>query len=120
MKIKKKDVNIKVKDVLDCKFIKGAMNNDECYKVLSKIRSSPAYWESKKKQLLAMIRQLGKPTFFITVSAAEHSWPELLKMLLNLSTGKNVSDLEILNLNDYENTSLIRNDPVTCLSLIHI
>lgn len=50
----------------------------------------------------------------MTVSAAEHSWPELLKMLVMLSTGRHVSDLDIVNLNDYDKTSLIRNDPVTC------
>lgn len=111
---KRNDINIKVKDVLDGKFINEAIKSNECYKVLSQIRLCPAFWERKKKELLATVRQLGNPTFFMTVSAAEHSWPELLKMLVMLSTGQNVSDLEILNLNDYDKTSLIRNDPVTC------
>lgn len=46
---KRNNINIKVKDVLDGKFINEAIKSNECYKVLSQIRSSPAYWERKKK-----------------------------------------------------------------------
>jgi len=55
-----------------------AINDDEGYALLKGIRSSPAYWESQLKKLLGMVRQLGIPTFFITVSAAETKWNELL------------------------------------------
>ncbi|VEN59518.1 unnamed protein product [Callosobruchus maculatus] len=38
--------------------INDIMRYDAGYKVLNQVRSSPSYWESKKKHLLAMIRQL--------------------------------------------------------------
>jgi len=43
---------------------------------------------SEKKELMAMIRQLGPPTFFLTLSAAEKNWPELLKYLKENQTKK--------------------------------
>jgi len=36
---------------------------DEGYRILNSIRSSPAHWESEKKDM-AMIRQFGIPSFF--------------------------------------------------------
>ena len=44
---------------------------DEGYRVLKNLRRSPAYFEWCKKDLFAMIRQLGNPTWFCSFSAAE-------------------------------------------------
>ncbi|GFT22644.1 helitron_like_N domain-containing protein [Trichonephila clavipes] len=38
-----------------------------------------------QKDLFAMLRQLGKPTVFFTISANEIKWPKLLKILHGLS-----------------------------------
>jgi len=59
-------------------FIEGLLQKDEGYAVFKNIRASPLYWKEKSKSVLAMVRQLGKCTFFITVSAAETKWSELL------------------------------------------
>lgn len=42
------------------------------------------YWAKTKKDLFAMLRQLGKPTLFLTVSANETGWPDLIKTLCRL------------------------------------
>ena len=39
--------------------------------------SSPPYVEHKRKDLMAMISQLGIPTLFISLSAADTKWLEL-------------------------------------------
>ena len=55
-------------------------------KFMSDIRSSPMFWAKKRKEIFAMIRQLGIPEFFITFSPSERDWPELiveLEKLLN-------------------------------------
>ena len=49
------------------------------------LRNSPAYFDRKKKNAFAMIRQLGFPALFVPQSAAETKWFELLQAL-----GKNV------------------------------
>ncbi|KAL7725677.1 hypothetical protein ACLKA6_013293 [Drosophila palustris] len=51
--------------------IDSLIRHDEGYRVLKGIRTSPAHWEAEKKKVMAMIRQIGLPTFFITLSAAE-------------------------------------------------
>ncbi|KAJ1524609.1 hypothetical protein ONE63_011093 [Megalurothrips usitatus] len=47
----------------------------------SNVRGSKTYWKSKSKELLEMIEQLGMPTVFFTVSAADFHWPGLFKLL---------------------------------------
>ena len=43
---------------------------DEGYYIFRTIRNSPAYFETKKKDVMAMVRQLSIPTiFFLTVSS---------------------------------------------------
>lgn len=58
--------------------------HDDGYKVLRTLRGSPPYWEQAKKDLFAMIKQLGIPTWFCSFSAAETKWIPLLKCLWKL------------------------------------
>ena len=67
--------------LLSKEFIENLIQHDDGFRMLKGIRSSPAFWEAQKKKALGMIRQLGKPTLFITLSAAETKWPELLSSL---------------------------------------
>jgi hypothetical protein len=70
-------------------FIEGLMQKDEGYAIFKNIRSSPLYWKEKSKSVLAMVRQLGKCTFFITLSAAETKWTELLVSKFHVDYFKN-------------------------------
>ena len=45
------------------------------------MRSSKGYWQKRSIELKNMVRQLGKPTIFITLSAADYHWPDLFKLL---------------------------------------
>lgn len=65
---KVKGQSIKVSDTLNNECIDDLIKHDAGYRMLSKIRTSPAYWENIKKKSFAMIRQLGPPTFFLTLS----------------------------------------------------
>ena len=51
---------------------------DEGYYIFCTIRNSPAYFESKKKDVMAMVCQLGIPTIFFSLSAADTRWSNLL------------------------------------------
>ena len=48
------------------------------YRIFKTIRNSPPYFECKRKELMAMIRQLGIPTIFFSLSAADTRWTNLL------------------------------------------
>ena len=73
--------------------VKKLIQRDEGYRFLTHIRGTPAFWESSKRDLFAMIRQLGIPTFFVTFSAADRRWIEIDNAIL-VSQGKPAMTLE--------------------------
>lgn len=87
---------------------------DEVFKFLRALRGSPPYFECAKKDLFAMIRQLGPATLFRSFSSAETHWIHLLRILGKLVDGKEYSDNELENLNWEQKCRLIQSDPVTC------
>lgn len=87
---------------------------NEGFQVLRNLRGSPPYWEKAKKDIFAMIRQLGLPTWFCSFSAAETKWIPLLKCLGELIENVSYSDDEILNMSWEHKSKLIKADPVTC------
>jgi hypothetical protein len=56
---------------------------DEGYFIFRTLRNSPVYLEKRKKDVFAMIRQLGLPTWFGSFSSADTKWNDLLKVLGN-------------------------------------
>ena len=87
---------------------------DEGFKFLRALRGSPPYFEKAKKDLFAMIRQLGTASLFCSFSSAETQWTHLLKILGNLVDNKEYTNEEINNFNWEERCRLIQSDPVTC------
>lgn len=77
------------------------------------LRGTPAYWEKSLRDLHAMVRQLGKPTFFITFSAAEMRWPEVIEAV-KAQQGQQV-DFSTLDWN--EKCDILRSNPVTVMRM---
>ena len=90
------------------------INLDEGFRVFRNLRGSPPYFERCKKDLFAMIRQLGNPTWFCSFSAAETRWIHLIKILARLIDNKNYSDDEVTQMTWQKKSELIQKDPVTC------
>ena len=61
-----------------------------------------------------MIRQLSLPTWFMSLSAADTRWPDLLKKLAKLNDRIDYLEKELENLSWQEKTKLVQKDPVTC------
>ncbi|XP_075170221.1 uncharacterized protein LOC142242518 [Haematobia irritans] len=101
-------------DVLNDHFVQDLIQHDEGYHILKGLRSAPAHWEAEKKKVLAMIRQFGLPTFFITLSAAESQWPELIVVLVKILENKDITEEEALGYSTQRKYDLIRSDPITC------
>jgi hypothetical protein len=83
------------------------------FRELEKLRTSPDYIEGLRKNLFAMIRQLGPPTFFVTLTSVERLWTPLIEALYKL----NAKQLNLPDFNNLDSThiaELIRSDPVTC------
>ena len=96
----------------------GALDNmihhDQGFKFLRAVRGSPPYFEKAKKDIFAMIRQLGTASLFCSFSSAETQWTHLLRILGKLVDNKTYTDTELENLNWEEKSRLIQSDPVTC------
>ena len=87
---------------------------DEGYKFLNALRGSPPYFEKAKKDLFAMIRQLGTATLFCSFSSAETQWLHLLRILGQIIDHKQYKDEELEKFNGEDRCRLIQSDPVTC------
>ena len=58
-----------------------------------------------------MVAQIGCPHFFITLSAADMSWPELFRIIAR-QNGQLLTDEDIAAMSYEEKASMLRNDPV--------
>ncbi|KAK8772115.1 hypothetical protein V5799_024642 [Amblyomma americanum] len=72
------------------------------------------YWHTLKAELFAMIRQLGKPTAFLTLSASEVHWPRLLELLKSLKATPSDIGIDEHEMNSYFAAVLVNEDPVVC------
>ena len=111
---KKRGQNITAAEARDSNYLNKLVNLDEGYYIFRQLRNSPAYLETRKKDIFAMIRQLSLPTWFMSLSAADTRWTDLLKMLAKLNDGIEYSEKELEHLTWQEKTKLVQKDPVTC------
>ncbi|KAJ8049125.1 hypothetical protein HOLleu_01729 [Holothuria leucospilota] len=88
---------------------------DEGYHIFRTLRNSPPYLEKRKKDLMAMIRQLGFPTYFVSLSAADTRWTDLLGVLGKLIDNKHYTEDELQDMDWANKTRLIQADPITCV-----
>ena len=113
-KCKKRGQKITAAEARDSSYLDKLVNLDEGYYIFRQLRNSSAYLETRKKDIFAMIRQLSLPTWFMSLSAADTRWTDLLKMLAKLNDGIDYSEKELENLSWQEKTKLVQKDPVTC------
>lgn len=106
--------NITRANLSDREFMEQCIDRNLSF--LKSIPNSVQYWQQRKKDLFAMMRQLGKPTMFLTLSASETKWPHLLKILHRLSQEYDGCDLAdpMQQLTALQRATLVNEDPVTC------
>lgn len=72
--------------------------------------------QKDKKDIFALIRQLGIPTWFTSFSAAETHWVHLLQILGQTVDKKQYTTEEVNKFDFFKKADLLRKDPVTCAS----
>lgn len=70
----------------------------------SNIQGTKAYWFARGKELIAMAEQLGMPTLFFTLSAADLHWPDLFKIL--------APDEDFQNISEHRRRLLVKENPL--------
>ena len=88
------------------------LRKDKAYRFMKNIRGSPPYYQRTLYELLAMIRQLGTPTFFLTLSAADMKWPDVIQTIAR-QYGTYYSEAQVSALSFEEKSQWIRRNPVT-------
>jgi len=91
--------------------IRQHIKKDQAYQFLKSVRGTPPYWKKTVKDLMAMVKQIGSPHFFLMLSAADMQWSKLLTILAK-HKGLNLSDEAIAGMSYDEKCQLLRNDPV--------
>ena len=91
--------------------MKNLIFKDQAYLFLRGIPGSPPYWQKFMYEVIAMVQQLGIPTWFMTLSCADLRWHELFHILSRVR-GENMTDEEIENLSYNEKCSLLNLNPV--------
>ena len=51
--------------------VKELIAMDKAFSFMSSIKGIPAYWKKSLHQVLAMVKQLGTPKFFLTLSCVD-------------------------------------------------
>jgi hypothetical protein len=82
------------------------------YQVFKNMRGTSMYYEESKKNLMALLRQNGCPSVFLTLSCAEFDWPELLKEIIETVQRRKVSDEYIANLSQSAKNKIISENVV--------
>ena len=113
-KCKTKGKRYTIGDLTSEYFLNKLIHLDKGFRVLRNLRGSLPYFEKCKKDLFAMIHQLGNPTWFCSFSAAETRWTHLLKTLGRIVEKKEYMDEEIKQMTWEQKSDLIQRDPVTC------
>ena len=88
------------------------VQKDYGYRLLKEVRGTPAYWQKVHYEVLAMIRQLGIPTWFLTLSAADMKWPEVIQIIAR-QYGTVLTEAQVANLTWEEKCTWLRRNPVT-------
>ena len=88
------------------------MQRDDAYRFLKNVRGSPAYFQRVVYDVLAMIRQLGLPTWFLTLSAADMQWPDVIQTIAR-QYGRIFSEEDIVTMPFVEKSKWLRQNPVT-------
>jgi hypothetical protein len=92
------------------------IDKDKAFRDFKTLRGTPDFWDDAKKDLFAMLRQLGQPSFFYTFSSADTHWPDLLRCLWTNKHGRPPTDTEWDDFLQHKTDrfDLVREDPVTC------
>ena len=83
------------------------VRKDRAYSFMKNIRGSPPYYQRTFYDFLAMTRQLGTPTWFFTLSAADLKWPDMIQTIAK-QYGVDYTDDEVAALSFDEKSSSLK------------
>ena len=78
---------------------------------MKQVPGTPPYWQRFMYEVVAMVKQLGIPTWFMTLSCADLRWPELFKIVAR-TQGRDITEDAIEALSYTERCHMLNANPV--------
>ena len=91
--------------------IQQMIQRDDAYRFLKNVRGSPVYFQRVMYDVLGMIRQLCLPTWFLTLSAADMQWPDVIQTIARQYGTTLTEDVKSMSFED--KSRWLRQNPVT-------
>ena len=92
--------------------VEQLLRNEQAYKFLKNIRGSPAYWQDQLYDVLAMLHMLSIPTWFLTLSAPDLHWPEMIQAVA-VQFGKILTQKDVLKMSIADRSKYLHQNPIT-------
>ena len=103
----------------DPNYLKTFLKSDQGFKFFEPVRGSPEFWKKTMLNLFACLRNLGLPTFFVTLTSAELTrWTCHLGAILK-QQGDYRSDEDIMNMDYKEKCEVLKSNPVTTVQMFY-
>jgi hypothetical protein len=93
------------------KLKKSMVCQDQAYLFLRQVPGTPPYWQKFMYEVIAMVKQLGIPTWFMMLSCADLRWPELFQIVAR-TQGKNITEEQVKALSYAERCLMLNANPV--------
>ena len=77
--------------------IKQLVKNQQAYTFWRNLWGLPLYWQHELYDVLAMLWSLGIPTWFLTLSAANLHWPEMIQAVA-IQFGRKLSRTDVIKM----------------------
>lgn len=98
--------------VKDSSYVETLIGKDTAFRFLAQVRGTPSYWKRMFNDVLAMQRQLGIPTWFLTLSAADLQWPDVIISIAQ-QKGHTLTERDVEEMDWKQKNAWLRSNPVT-------
>ena len=109
---KRKQQPLTAGDIQNNSSLRDMISDAELFASFKSIRGTPQYFHNMMLDVLAKIRQFGPPTLFLTFSAAEFSWTDIIKIVAKQFGEELTADI-INNMTWKNKVSYMKINPVT-------
>ena len=76
------------------------------------VRGSPAFWQDQLYDVLAMLQTIDIPTWFLTLSAANLHWPEMIQAVA-VQFGRKLSQKDVLKMRIADRSRYLCQNPIS-------
>ena len=104
--------NISAGQLMNQESVSRMMSADQVFASFKNIRGTPQYFHNMLLDILAKVRQFNVYTWWLTLSAAEFYWTEIIQIVAR-QYGENLTEEEINNMDWSQKCNYLKRNPVT-------